>query len=44
MYMPSTDGRCEFSLFVEMAIVIYQPFQAMKLFKNASFLKLKTSF
>lgn len=33
MYMPSTDGRCEFSLFVQMAIVIYQPFQVMNIQK-----------
>lgn len=33
MYMRSTDGWCEFSLFVQMAIVIYQPFQVMNIQK-----------
>lgn len=33
MYMRSTDGWCEFSLFVQVAIVIYQPFQEMNIQK-----------
>ena len=40
MYMPSTDGRCEFSLFVWMAVVIYlkKPFQVMNI-QKCNFLK-----
>ena len=38
MYMPSTDGHCEFSLFVQMAIAIYRkkPLQVINIQKCKS--------